>query len=199
MHTNECATADVALMSTRDLLAVVFGHQADDLLDACNGEVGRVLLETRAPYTHENRLLQAAIELARRASLETLKRTILSSPAMVKEYLVHHFLARPWESFVTLWLDAQNGLIACDELFRGTLTQTSVFPREVVRTALYHNAAGVILSHNHPSSGVAEPSRADELLTRALKDALRLIDVRVLDHIIVAGSGTTSFAERGLL
>ena len=106
--------------------------------------------------------------------------------------------ALPHEVFVALFLDAQNRVIGIEELFRGTLTQTSVYPREVVKRALHHNAAALIFAHNHPS-GVAEPSRADEALTQALKQALALIDVRVLDHFIVAGSGVLSFAERGLL
>ncbi len=99
---------------------------------------------------------------------------------------------------MVLFLDAQNRVIASEEMFRGTLTQTSVYPREVVKRALAHNAAAVILAHNHPS-GVAEPSRADEFLTRTLRESLALIDVRVLDHFIVAGNGVVSFAERGLL
>jgi len=97
-----------------------------------------------------------------------------------------------------LYLDAQNRLLTAEELFRGTLTQTSVYPREVVKHALKHNAAALILAHNHPS-GVAEPSRADELLTASLKQSLALVDVRVLDHLIVAGNATVSFAERGLV
>jgi len=100
--------------------------------------------------------------------------------------------------FVGLFLDTQHRLIAAEELARGTLAQTSVYPREVVKTALARNAAAVIFAHNHPS-GVAEPSRADELLTQALRNALALVDVRTLDHLVVAGSRVTSFAERGLL
>ena len=99
---------------------------------------------------------------------------------------------------MALFLDAQNRVIATEELFRGTLTQTSVYPREVVKRALHHNAGAVIIAHNHPS-GVAEPSHADETLTQALRQALALVDIRVLDHFIVAGSGVLSFAERGLL
>ena len=105
---------------------------------------------------------------------------------------------RPHEIFVVVFLDSQNRLLAAEELFRGTLAQTSVYPREVVKTALAHNAAAVIFAHNHPS-GVAEPSRADEALTQSLKQALSLVDVKVLDHFIVAGTSTLSFAERGLL
>ena len=129
-----------------------------------------------------------------------LKRTeiTLSAPTAVRDYLRLRLADREHELFVVLFLDAQNRLIACEELFRGTLTQTSVYPREVVKAALQRNAATVIFAHNHPS-GVAEPSRADELLTTALKQALALVDIRTLDHMIVAGSQVLSFAERGLL
>jgi DNA repair protein RadC len=106
--------------------------------------------------------------------------------------------ALPHEVFVALFLDAQNRVIAVEELFRGTLTQTSVYPREIVKSALARNAAAVIFAHNHPS-GAAQPSQADELLTRNLKEALALVDVKVLDHFIVAGNQAVSFAERGLL
>ncbi len=122
----------------------------------------------------------------------------LASPEAVRDYLRLLLHDRPHEVFVCVFLDAQHRVIACDELFRGTLGQTSVYPREVVKGALSHNAAAVIFAHNHPS-GVAEPSRADELLTRTLKQALALVDIRVLDHFVVAGSGAVSFAERGLL
>src|SRR5262249_2874085 len=143
--------------------------------------------------------LQAALELSRRALREELRsRDVLSSPRAVRDYLRLAFAGRPHEVFVVLLLDAQHRVIACEELFRGTLTQTSVYPREVVKCALRHNAAAVIFAHNHPS-GVAEPSQADEILTRALKSALALVDVQVLDHFIVAGSNIASFAERGLL
>lgn len=143
--------------------------------------------------------LQAVLELARRALHEDVKReTLLNSPQKVRDYLRLTLAHLPHEVFVALFLDAQNRLIAQDELFRGTLTQTSVYPREVVKQALRHNAGAVIFAHNHPS-GMAEPSQADELLTRTLKSALELVDVRVLDHIVVAGSTSMSFAERGLL
>ena len=144
--------------------------------------------------------LAAVIELARRALREDVKvGTALNSPQRVREYLSLSLAHAKHEIFAALFLDAQNHLIEHRDLFRGTLTQTSVFPREVVKEALRFNAAAVILAHNHPS-GVAEPSRADELLTRTLRDALALVDVKVLDHIIVAGPGqTVSFAERGLL
>lgn len=143
--------------------------------------------------------LQAATELSRRALMAEMKSGInLSSPTAVRDFLRLSIQNRQVEVFVGLFLDAQNRVIAVEELFSGTLTQTSVFPREVVRRALHHNAAGVIFAHNHPS-GVAEPSHADETLTQALKEALALIDVRVLDHFVVGRGATLSFAERGLL
>ena len=143
--------------------------------------------------------LQAATELSRRALAAEIKSGInLSSPTAVRDFLRLSIQNRQVEVFVGLFLDAQNRVIAVEELFSGTLTQTSVFPREVVRRALHNNAAGVIFAHNHPS-GVAEPSHADETLTHALKEALALIDVRVLDHFVVGRGTTLSFAERGLL
>jgi DNA repair protein RadC len=123
---------------------------------------------------------------------------VLASPAAVRDYLRLLLHDREHEVFVCVFLDSQNRVVACDELFRGTLAQTSVYPREVVKAALAHNAAAVIFSHNHPS-GVAEPSRADELLTQALKQALALVDIRTLDHFVVAGGQLVSVAERGLI
>jgi DNA repair protein RadC len=122
----------------------------------------------------------------------------LESPDTVRDYLKLLLHDREREVFVVVFLDAQHRVIAADELFRGTLNQTSVYPREVVKAALKRNAAAAIFAHNHPS-GVAEPSRSDELLTQALKDALALVDVKVLDHFVVAGPASVSFAERGLL
>jgi DNA repair protein RadC len=143
--------------------------------------------------------VQAVAEIARRALQEDVRReTLLNAPDKVRQYLGLWIGHLPHEVFVALYLDAQNRLLTAEELFRGTLTQTSVYPREVVKHALHHNAAALILAHNHPS-GVAEPSRADELLTASLKQALALVDVRVLDHLIVAGNTTVSFAERGLI
>ena len=124
--------------------------------------------------------------------------TSMTSPELVRDFLRTKLAELPHEVFVALLLDAQNRLVRYAELFRGTLAQTSVYPREVVKAALEHNAAAMILAHNHPS-GIAEPSRADELLTQSLKQALALVDVRVLDHFIVAGADTVSFAERGLI
>ncbi|MGA0115506.1 MAG: RadC family protein [Burkholderiales bacterium] len=143
--------------------------------------------------------LQAALEIARRTLREKLDAgAALSAPQTVRDYLRLMLHGRPHEVFVAVFLDAQHRVVASEELFRGTLTQTSVYPREIVKRALHFNAAAVIFAHNHPS-GVAEPSRADEALTAALKQALALVDVRVLDHFIVAGDGALSFAERGLL
>jgi DNA repair protein RadC len=141
----------------------------------------------------------AAIELARRSLQEKLKENAaLTSPGAVRDYLRLRLASRKEEAFVCIWLDAQHRAIGIEEPFRGTLTQTSVYPREIVKAALRINAAAVIFAHNHPS-GVAQPSQSDELLTRNLKEALSLIEVKVLDHFIVAGSQAISFAERGLL
>lgn len=141
----------------------------------------------------------AAIELARRSLGEQLgAAAALTSPGAVRDYLRLVLGHREHEVFVCLWLDAQHRVIAVDEPFRGTLTQTSVYPREIVKSALSRNAAAVIFAHNHPS-GVAQPSQADELLTRNLREALALVEVKVLDHFIVAGAQAISFAERGLL
>ena len=179
---------------------------AQQLLDAFGGIAG--LLHTSADDlkkikglggTAKRAELIAVLELARRAMAERLKeRTVFESPDAVKHYLQLNIGARPHEVFAALFLDAQHRLIAMEELFRGTLTQTSVYPREVVVRALHHHAAAVILAHNHPSGGV-DPSRADEALTQTLKAALALVDVRVLDHVIVAAGQTLSMAERGLV
>ena len=143
--------------------------------------------------------IQAVLEMGRRALRETIDRGgALSSPQAVRDYLRLKLYGRPHEVFAAVFLDAQNRVLAVEELFRGTLTQTSVFPREIVKRALYHNAAAIIFAHNHPS-GVAEPSRADEALTQTLKHTLGLVDVKVLDHFVVGGDAAMSFAERGLL
>ncbi|MES2529388.1 MAG: DNA repair protein RadC [Pseudomonadota bacterium] len=143
--------------------------------------------------------LIAVLELARRAMAERLKeRAVFDSPEAVGHYLQLHLGSRPYEVFAVLFLDARHRLIVLEELFRGTLTQTSVYPREVVVRALHHQATAVVLAHNHPSGGV-EPSRADEALTHTLKAALALVDVRVLDHVIVGVGQTLSMAQRGLI
>jgi len=144
--------------------------------------------------------LQAVMELSSRALAETMsERALFDSPQAVRDWLRLRLGHLPHETFCVMLLDARHRLIVAVDLFRGTLTQTSVYPREVVKLALAHNAAAVVLAHNHPS-GAAEPSTADELLTRSLKDALDLVDVRVLDHFVVPAHGqAVSFAERGLL
>ena len=179
---------------------------AQELVDTFGGIAG--LLHTGADDlkrvkglggTAKRAELVAVLELARRAMAQQLKeREVFSSPDAVKHYLQLHLSRKEHEVFAVLFLDAQNKLIAMDELFRGTLTQTSVYPREVVLRALQHQAASVVLAHNHPS-GTVQPSRADEALTHTLKAALALVDVRVLDHIIVAPGNSLSMAERGLL
>lgn len=141
--------------------------------------------------------LQAVMELAQRAIGEQLQvGHTLGSPEAVKLYLRMTLSQRTHESFVVLFLDVKNRLISCEEMFRGTLTHTSVYPREVVKAALKHNAASVMLAHNHPS-GTPEPSESDLLLTRALVQALALVDVRILDHFVIAGPQVHSFAEHG--
>lgn len=141
----------------------------------------------------------AVLELARRALAQELQqKALFDSPKAVRDYLQLQLGARQHEVFAVLFLDSQNRLIAFEELFRGTLSQTSVYPREVVLRALHHHAASVVLAHNHPS-GAAEPSRADEALTQSLKAALALVDVRVLDHFIVTRNHAASMAEMGLI
>jgi DNA repair protein RadC len=143
--------------------------------------------------------LQAALELARRHYAEALRAgPLLDSPRATRDFLIARLRDSPHELFCCLHLDNRHRLIAFEELFRGTIDGASVHPREVVKQALARNAAALILAHNHPS-GVAEPSQADELITRRLREALALVDIRVLDHLIVADTGCLSFAERGLL
>ena len=143
--------------------------------------------------------LAAVLELARRTMAEELRaQPVINSPDVLKSYLRLHLGQLPHEVFAALFLDTKLRLIALEELFRGTLTQTSVYPREVVLRALHHQAAAVVLAHNHPSGSV-QPSRADEALTQTLKTTLALVDVRVLDHVIVAPGQALSMAEKGLL
>jgi DNA repair protein RadC len=151
--------------------------------------------EPQVSSTNDNDLIAQALAILGRRMRVTEQ---LSSPAAVRDYLRLLLARREHEVFVVVLLDSQHRVLSCDEMFRGTLTQTSVYPREVVKTALAANAASVIFAHNHPS-GVCEPSRADEMLTRELKAALALVDVKVLDHFVIAGSEALSFAERGLL
>jgi DNA repair protein RadC len=180
---------------------------ARDLLQRFDGQLGRLAEASLKELASVSGIglakaaqLKASFELARRAIAQQMKQQdSFASPGQVRDWLRLKLAARPHEVFMALWLDAQNRLLLAEELFTGSLTQTSVYPREVVKTALAHNAAAVILAHNHPS-GVAEPSRADEMLTRTLKEALAMVDVKLLDHFVVAGNQVPlSFAERGLL
>ncbi len=188
-------TGKSAVELARELLAH-FGHSLAQLAAATPQELTQVNGIGPAKAAQ----LVATLELARRGLHEGMRsRPALATPGAVRDWLRLKLAPLHQEVFIALWLDAQNHLIADETLFKGSLTQTSVYPREVVKQALAHNAAAVILAHNHPS-GLAEPSKADEMLTRTLKDALALVDVRLLDHFIVAGQSTPlSFAERGLL
>jgi DNA repair protein RadC len=177
---------------------------ARELVDEFKGisgvlEAGARLGQIKGLGPAKSAQFAAAIELARRSLQEKMKENAaLTSPGEVRDYLRLALSRREEEAFVCIWLDAQHKVIEIKEAFKGTLTQTSVYPREIVKAALARNAAAVIFAHNHPS-GVAQPSQADELLTRNLKEALALVDVKVLDHFIVAGNQAISFAERGLL
>jgi DNA repair protein RadC len=143
--------------------------------------------------------LQAIFEMSRRALNEQLQsHDVLASPQAVRDYLVLKLGSLTKEVFLVLFLDTQNRLVATEEMFSGSLKETSVYPREVVKRALHHNAASVIFAHNHPT-GIAQQSQADELLTKQLKQSLDLVDVRVLDHFIVAGNNTLSFSQKGLI
>ncbi len=196
-------------LSNRELLSILMGKEGESLsmrslaelfgLRVARNPVTQGVAEESLSYTVPN-ILMAARELLRRALSETLGESteILASPASVRDYLKLALGGQEYESFVALWLDAQNRLISGIEIFRGTTTQTSVYPREVVRLGLKLNAVGVIFAHNHPS-GSPEPSRADEVLTKQLQQALSFVDIKVLDHFIVADTTITSFAERGLI
>ena len=146
------------------------------------------------PARAEEVLQGARLVLSRRVR----RGATMSSPQSVKDYLRVHLGMLEHEVFCVLFLDAQHRIIELRQMFRGSVSQTSVYPREVVKEALSLNAAAVVLAHNHPS-GAAEPSRADEFLTQSLKAALALVDVRVLDHLVVAGADIVAFSERGLL
>lgn len=208
-------TRGPAALSDAELLALLLRtgipgkgvlQLAQELLDAFDGLAG--LLHASAEDikaikglggSAKRALLVAVMELARRALAQQLReRSAMTSAAAVKDYLQMQLAANGHEVFAVLFLDSQNRLIAFEELFRGTVAQTSVYPREVALRALHHGAAAVILAHNHPS-GNTTPSRADQTLTATLKAALDLLDIRVLDHVIVARGQALSMAEEGLL
>lgn len=204
----------VAALTDAELVAVflrtgVKGKSAVDLgrelLDRFGGLSGLCRADKKtacaAPGVGEAKyaLLQAVMEMARRTLNEDMQAgDALDSPDAVRAYLRLLLHDKEYEVFCCVFLDAQNRVLAVEELFRGTLTQTSVYPREIVKRALFHNAGALILAHNHPS-GVAEPSQADRQLTRHLAEALALVDIRVLDHFIVAGAASLSFKEAGQL
>ena len=186
---------DYSGLSDVELLGRIVGPRV--AVRIYQGALAPLFAADKGPKGREK--LLAARELIRRMLAEEMRREcVLTSPAAVRDYLRLLFRCREYESFVALYLDSQNRFIASEEVFRGTLNQTSVYPREIVKRALAHNCAAVVFAHNHPS-GVAEPSRADELLTSTLKQALALVDIRVLDHMVVAEHAVVSFAERGLV
>jgi DNA repair protein RadC len=203
-----------AALSDAELLAIflrvgVVGKSAVDLArDLLNqfGSLNGIFAASEAALSQVHGIgsskyvqLQAIFEMSRRALREQLQSCdVLSSPQAVRDYLVLKLGSLSKEVFLVLFLDTQNRLVATEEMFSGSLKETSVYPREVLKRALHHNAAAVIFAHNHPT-GVAQQSAADELLTQKLKQALDLVEVKVLDHFIVAGNNTLSFVERGLL
>jgi DNA repair protein RadC len=186
---------DYTTLSDIELLRCIVGPRVAERI--YKGALAPLFKSDKKPGGRDK--LIAARELIRRMLAEEMRRdNVLTSPTAVRDYLRLLFRGREYESFAVLYLDSQNRLIASEDLFRGTLNQTSVYPREIVKRALAQNCAAVIFSHCHPS-GVAEPSRADELLTSTLKAALALVDIRVLDHLVVAEHAVVSFAERGLI
>lgn len=202
-----------AALADAELLALLLrtgaaGHGvlqlAQSLLDQHDGLAGLLQLrpqdlKARGLGPAKRAELSAVLEIARRTLRgQLVQRSVMDSPQTVRHFLELQLAGLPHEVFAVLFLDAQNRLLLFQEMFRGTLSQTSVHPREVVKQALHLNAAAVVLAHNHPS-GTPEPSRADEALTQVLKSALALIEVRVLDHFVVARGGVVSLAERGLM
>lgn len=207
----EIAMPLASKMSDLELLSALVGaNTADNLLQENQGSLYRLFTFSSVDHqvtealpmdgwSRARQLLDVSRELVTRGFAEALHhRDALSSPGAVRSHLITSLSHLPHEVFFVLFLDAQNQLIASRECFRGTLTQTSVYPREIVKIALEYNACGVIFCHNHPS-GTLEPSQADRWLTDQLKAALALVDVKVLDHFIVAGNQTLSMAERGLI
>ena len=195
----------LALLLRTGLPGIGVLQLAEQMLDAFGG-MGGLLNASAADLARIKGLgpakraeLAAVLELARRSMAHQLReKPVFDTPGRVKDYLRLRLGSLRHEVFAVLFLDAQHQLLLVDEMFRGTLTQTSVYPREVVKRALEANATAVVFAHNHPS-GAAEPSRADEFLTQTLKSALALVDVRVLDHLVVGDTQVVSFAERGLL
>lgn len=182
-------------LSNEELLAVLIGRKT--AAKVYRGRLAPLAFGADCQSPHPK--LAAAVEFTKRLMRESLYHgPALGSPQEVSEYLIAHFLGKEYEAFVVVFLDNQHRVISIEEMFRGTIDGASVYPREIVVAVLRRNAAACIFAHNHPS-GVAEPSQADQRLTTRLKSALSVIDIRVLDHFVVAGGETVSFAERGLL
>jgi DNA repair protein RadC len=186
---------DMNRLSDKDLLGKLIGVREAEYLYSTGGSLHQAFSnKDNAPE-----MCLVARELLTRWMGEEMRQgDSLNSPNSVRDYLMLHFAGQEYESFVAIFLDSQHKVISSEVLFRGTLQQTSVYPREVVKAALKLNAGTVIFAHNHPS-GVNTPSQSDRMLTDALKQALALVDVRVLDHFIIAGNTSYSFADKGIL
>lgn len=193
---------NLSLLDREQLEAVLLDPPAiEPQLLQCSDHAATAFLPppTSPRTTRIRHVLAAAHELLVRVASEAIAgRPLLDSPSLVKDFFKVMFAGAERETFVVVFVDVRMRAIAVEELFLGTVTQTAVYPREVVRRALHHNASGVLCGHPHPS-GVAEPSRADEHLTQQLKAALAIVDVRLLDHLVVSGSSCVAFSERGLL
>lgn len=195
------ASSDLTVSQQRivDALRLFLGAEAQTLYEAHGRSLLNLTYHARQSTLPSFHRLVTGLTLAQELLAEELTtRPVFDSPSTVTDFLKLHFAGQPHESFAVMYLDARQALIAFEELFRGTLTQTSVYPREVMKRALQHNAAGLVIAHNHPSGSV-EPSHADKLLTTTLGAAVAMMDVRVVDHIIVAGAKSLSFAQQGLL
>ena len=173
---------------TSDLFSATVNHSEQSYIRDANG----VYQFTRTITNEE------LIDIAMQSLLNNVRYDVLSNPSQTRDYLRLRLGRCECEFFGALYLDNRHRVIACEELFRGTIDGASVYPREVVKDALKHNAAAIIFYHNHPS-GVCEPSQADRTITERLKDALAIVDIRVLDHYVISQEGSVSFAERGLL
>lgn len=195
------ASLDLTAQQRRivNALRPILGAEAEALYEAHGRSLHKLAGFARDSSMPSCQRLATSLALAQELLAEEMTvAPVFDSPAAVSDVLKLHFAGQPYESFVVMYLDAQHRLIAIEDLFRGTIAQASVYPREIARRALHHNAAALIVAHNHPS-GAAEPSRADEALTSALKSSLSLLDIRVLDHLVIAGNLAASLAQRGLM
>jgi DNA repair protein RadC len=191
-----CTYDAIRVADTRELFEVLFAREAPAVYGEYSGRL-RDLLGVPPKRVSQRRLL-VALELGRRAHAETIERRVIRSPADTREYLLAHFQGCPNEIFTCIFLDNRHRVLSIEDLFQGTIDNTTVYPREIIRRCLNSNAAAIILAHNHPS-GIAEPSEADQLITRRIRSACELIDVRLLDHFVIGGTTATSLASRGLL